>query len=820
MDRFPHLKFSEKVVGRARFGRSGSSKQSEQNRNNRKQHSQTLGQNTSNIKNSWEESIAQRESLGLAPINSEVQPLYMQISPSLLGDLQFDLENLGIEIISQEDEGFIIGASLDNLRTLEEKIAGFENKEHGTGGIADLYKIIDGNPESWKPESILSPELFSKWNEIQDEQEFHLEVSIAFDKPIKVTLNPDSRLYESQLRKKRRLEIERDNRLSERESNFEEFISHYNGELTSGFVHLADSFGCSVKLSGKGLKDLVVNYQFVFEVVEVEEIESLIGSIEEEPNVEFETIVPENGAPEIGVIDSGIQEEHKYIDKAIIPENSKSYLDDDTSTADKVANGGHGTMVAGALLYPNGIAGETSPYQLPCFIRNLRVLDKDKKLQTKLPADLITQIVEENPDCQIFNHSINSTVPFRLKHMSLWAATMDTLSYQKNILFVNSVGNLLGSTVRHYLQNGVDYPNYLQNPECRIANPAQSSFSLVVGSINHIEFDEQDWATIGGKDEVSSFSRIGTGIWGMIKPDVVEYGGALKVSKNGLNQVTNNNTSIEHLRSTFHGGSAHGSDSVGTSLSTPKVTHIVAQLKKLYPEDNVNLLRALVAQGVRLPLGYFQTPSKQSLQYYGYGLPSLDRVTKNTEHRITFYNTNVIRAEEGQIYTLKIPEALSAQGDEYDILIEVSLAYTANVRRTRQKTKSYLSTWLERECSKLGEDSNIFKDRVLKVVDGEVIEEYENTDGILPWKLRTRGNWGEVEEIHRNNSTLQKDWAIIKSYELPKELSFAAIAHKGWDSQREPVPYALTVSIEILGADIPIYESIKIENEVEIESLL
>jgi hypothetical protein len=64
---------------------------------------------------------------------------------------------------------------------------------------------------------------------------------------------------------------------------------------------------------------------------------------------------------------------------------------------------------------------------------------------------------------------------------------------------------------------------------------------------------------------------------------------------------------------------------------------------------------------------------------------------------------------------------------------------------------------------------------------------------------------------------LQKDWAILKSFQLPEELSFAVLAHKGWDKNKESIPYALTVSIEILGADIPIYESIRVENEAQIE---
>jgi hypothetical protein len=239
----------------------------------------------------------------------------------------------------------------------------------------------------------------------------------------------------------------------------------------------------------------------------------------------------------------------------------------------------------------------------------------------------------------------------------------------------------------------------------------------------------------------------------------------------------------------------------------------------LYPDENINLIRALIAQGARLPDDFFLNPTKISVQRFGYGLPLLDRVTKNTDHRITFYNTGKIQAEEGHIYSLKIPEGLRSPGDEYSIVIEVSLAYSAQVRRTRQKTKSYLSTWLDWTTSKIGESFDDFKDYALREPEEEkpnYDRNYRNDLKNLNWKIRSRSD-GAVHDINRSNSTLQKDWTIIKSYELPEEISFAVRGHKGWNKNKMEVPYALTVSIEILGTDIPIYESIRIENEIEIE---
>jgi hypothetical protein len=819
MEKFPHLKFIEKITGKPRlFGGGAPNERTDKNKADRLNYGNNLLQKTSNIKQNWADLTSKREAENLAPLTADIIPIFLQINPDLINS-DFDLQNFGIEIISEEDDGFIIGASLDSLESLEEKINGFISEKYGSGAIANLWEIKDGNREEWTPNRILSEYLLENWNKIEDNEIYQIEVSIAFDRPLKKEPDPNKKGGAKRLERYRNLQIDRDDQLRAREEHFDKFILEY-GKITSSLVYLEDSFACTAEITGKGLKDLVFNYPFVFEVSEVEEIEIAQNGQEDGVNFEFEILPPNEDSPEIGLIDSGIMENHKYINAAIKNENSKSYINGDDSVADKVSGGGHGTRVAGAILYPKGVSFTTTPYKLPCFIRNLRVLDKDNYLATKFPAELMEIIIDDNEDCSIFNLSINSKSAFRLKHMSTWAATIDSLIHNKNVLFIISAGNIVKDAIKYYIKKGEDYPNYLMQPYSRIANPGQSSFALTVGSINHTEFEDDDWKSLGNSGEISAYSRIGSGIWGKIKPDVVEFGGGLIVSKNGDSLIKENEfTATELIRSTLNGGGAVGNDSTGTSFATPKVTHIVAELKKLYPDENINLLRALIIQGARLPNQHFLNPTKQSIKQFGYGLPSLERVTKNSEQRISFYNTGEIKAEEGNIYLLKLPEELSNQGDEYDILIEVTLAYTAKVRRTRQKTKSYLSTWLDWTTSKIDEPFNDFKEYVLKEIE-KTENDYDNEARKLlddyPWKIRERNNWGEVEEINRNNSTAQKDWAIIKSYRLPKELSIAVRAHKGWDKNMEEIPYALTVSVEVLNVNVPIYEVIRIENKIEI----
>lgn len=818
MEQFPHLKFFHVVEGKARgFGGGGENERSNRNRGNRRSHADFLTERVTQKREEWLTDFSQRE--GLAQLRSEIQPILLEINPDKLKDLGFNLLDFNIEIVSEGDDGFIVAASLDNLFALEEKIQGFIDSERGSGIIADFWSIVEGDRSSWKPQHILSSQLLEVWPHIQDDQNYQLEVGVAFDRPIPKEPDISKRGGEKRHENFEKSLEERDSLLLERQDHFEEFVNFY-GSIKSSFIELEDSFSCEIEISGKGLKDLVVNYPFVFEVNEKEEIAISTSNLGKSTDIEFEIHPPESDSPIVGVIDSGIQENHRFLEKAI--NGSASFVPTDHSTADYVRPNGHGTRVAGTILYPDGISQISSPYILPVFIRNLRVLDSGSGLLHKYPADLIKTIVQENPDCELYNLSISSKAGFRKKHMSAWASAIDELSHYKKVLFVLVTGNLYRDRIKQYLLHGLSYPDYLKEPYCRIANPGQSAFGITVGSINPSDFEDDYWKSLGNTNEVSAFSRIGLGIWDMTKPDVVEYGGGLVVSSNSLKLVnTHQNLAPELVRSTLSGGPAHSRDEVGTSFAAPKVSYILAQLKKIYPRENNNLLRALLVQGARLPGEHFTHPTLDSIRYFGYGLPSLDRVTRNSDYRITFYNTATVRAEQTHVYKIDIPVELRRPEDDFDILVEVTLAYTSKVRRTRQRLKSYLATWLDWDSSKMGESHEEYKNYVLKEMEGsETVYDkaLRNRYSSIPWKIGGQSNHGEIKGVSRPNSTLQKDWAVMKSYDLSENFNVAVRAHKAWDKNQEEVPYALVVSFEILGTNIPIYEMVRIENEVEIET--
>jgi hypothetical protein len=512
---------------------------------------------------------------------------------------------------------------------------------------------------------------------------------------------------------------------------------------------------------------------------------------------------------------------------AIDAASSHSFINGDASTADVAPNGGHGTRVAGAILYPHLIP-DKGEYTLPFYIQNARVLEPLNG-RAVLPVDLyppklMEDVVGYYGDTRIFNMSINASSACKLVHMSSWAATIDKLMHDNNLLFVLSAGNLdqeTGNTrrpgIKDHLRAGRNYPDFLLEGSSRIGNPAQSCFALTVGSVCIDKFDDPSRESFGAKDEPSSFSRTGLGLWGMIKPDVVEYAGDfIREKVADPNITTNASTSPNLLRSTHGGGSEVGSDSVGTSFAAPRVTRIAANLQKLYPGEPANLYRALIAQSARLPEKIFAKPSMDHIRHYGYGIPDLQRAVEDSQKRITLITSDKIQAKQANVYGIKVPSQLRAPGEDYDILVEVTLAFTARPRRTRRGSHSYLSTWLDWHSSKFNESPDQFKQRVLK--DMEALEEDETEDrNTIPWVIRENVDWSKTNGIRRQDSALQKSWCVIKSNQLPEVLSLAIVGHTGWEpDQSEEVPYSLTISFEALNAELNVYEMIRIENEIEL----
>lgn len=831
MAELPHLQLRNSYTGTYKPKKgmgAGKSQKTLNNERNRGSHGLKLETRLGNLEGFWKNNLTQRMENGFPDLpESEIIPILLQLDP----DFNIEsLKGLGIEIVLEEEDGFVVGATVINFVSLKEKIdALIQERGKFKNQVAKLWEIEEGI--QWRLEHILSEELSQRWDNIVDDEMLILDVAVACyvkKSPMPILKKDETEeKYQNRLKKwTENIQIANEERSDielERQDLFDKFIRAYGGENLSGFIDNNDSFCCQIQLSGKAMKDLALNYQYLFYLSESEQIESFEQN-EIEINLQndssLQLIAPLSNAPKVCVIDSGIQENHRLLDLAIDVLSSKSYVPNDSSTADYVSNGGHGTKVAGAVLYPKSIP-TSGIYNLPCWIQNARVLNKNNVLDRRnsyLPK-LMEDIISDFLPTKIYNLSIASRSPCRLKHMTSWAATIDKLTYENDVLFIVATGNLSKEAVKNHLGSSRQYPDFLLEKSSRISNPSQSSFALTVGSVSLEEYKTVDEYSFGEKDSPSAFTKSGPGLWGMIKPDVVEYGGDFVIQKiANIHLVKSTNaSSIELVQSTMGGNKSIGKD-IGTSFATPKVSHIAALLQSILPNDNALLYIALIAQSARLPKKYFQNPTSENIRLYGYGIPNVNRATGNTDSRITFIASDFIAPKQAKLYSVNIPESIRNAGDNYDILIEFILSYKANPRRTRMKTKSYLSTWVDWGSSKIGQSFEQFKTQIIKDLEsGDDIINNEDGQDTIHWVIRERSDWGRIKDFKRQDSTLQKDWCILKSNQLPKELSFAIIGHKGWEVDlSKTVPFAISVSIEALENSISIYESIKIENEIEV----
>lgn len=135
------------------------------NLSNRQGHGSKIKELVSSLIDDWKITQQQQEEEKKL-ILPDSMPLILQTDPETF-DLD-DLRTSEIEIISELEDGYIIGASADtNLTKLQDKIEKFFNEQKRGGVIAKILNILDKNQ---RPEFILSSKLLQEWDQIKDEQ--------------------------------------------------------------------------------------------------------------------------------------------------------------------------------------------------------------------------------------------------------------------------------------------------------------------------------------------------------------------------------------------------------------------------------------------------------------------------------------------------------------------------------------------------------------------------------------------------------------------------------------------------------------------------
>jgi len=853
---FEHLPLVLRKTGPARLTGGGEANPtSAANRTNRGGHAQDLSGMATAWSKEWKAQQEVRAENDLPALGAGI-PLLLRIDPSLeIDDIR---KRFDFEVISEQDDGFVIVASADiSLTKFQEVIEAFAREERGSAAVAQVHELRADPQQQDRLSRILSETLLAAWGTIGDDELFIVDFGIACVGNWQIPNKPSRgrrtdaawAKVDADWAKARQDAYDKWGDLHEsRAEEADRIFRAYGADILNDIEgsrydapSLPDSFTLRVRLNGLALKDFVLNYPYLFEATEPDDIETPQGQrrAEQEETAELGLTMPSEDSAAVCVIDSGIQEGHPWLAPAIDASSSKCFITNRsvTDVADELKPNGHGTRVAGAVLYgEHDQVGNTAG--VGTWLQNARVLDQSgRMLASMLPATVVRDVVHHfhlGPrQTRIFNQSINGSTPCRLKHMSSWAAEIDVLSNELDILVIQSAGNIktTGTApnigLKELLENGLTYPGHFAEPVCRISNPAQSLQALTVGSVAYGAFTDPDWVSFSSRTgDSSGFSRAGLGIWDTIKPEVVEFGGDEMVST-ATPIIVSTPPVAESCyprltRSTLDGGPSVARDGVGTSFAAPKVARIAARVATVLPDESALTYRALIAQSARWPdWAEALTPVAKAeiIRRIGYGIPDIDRASTNTDFRTTFLSgSRSICAGGCHVYQVLVPDALRRPADEFDIRIDVTLSYAAMPRRTRRTHRGYLATWADWMSSRIGERRETFLARALR---DEPLKDGEGTS--FGWMIGAQSGWGKIPSVRRSIGTLQKDWAFVKSNELPQEFCIAVRGHNGWSRDPESAAsYALTVTFESLGEKIRIYEPLRaavneLQAEVELE---
>jgi hypothetical protein len=428
--KFDHLPLLLTYRGPARLrGYSTPSPQTIANNKALQAHSDSLRTSAQALSEIWQkQELARDEEL---PVIPEGKPILLQVDPSL--DLDVLREKFEFEIVAEQEEGYVIVAAEDiDLTLFLKMVDAFAVQVHGSAKIAQVHRLFDDPDQTDRLKRILSDHLLSEWPRIADDELYVVDIGIACTGTMEIppALKRGKRDDDPTWARKQRDWAQArsnaydawDNIKQARETDIENFARFYDAEILNVIdggpydaAVLPDSFTVRLKIVGKGLKDFILNYTYIFEVVEPDDIalpqnERVAG----EPREGVAPAPPEDTAPTVCVIDSGIQEHHILIEPAIDQATSHCFLPGRSpdDVGDLVSPGGHGTRIAGAVLYGE-VVNHTGTPQLPFWIQNARVLDENNSMPEELfPPATVRAVVErfnkEPRFTRIFNHSINA----------------------------------------------------------------------------------------------------------------------------------------------------------------------------------------------------------------------------------------------------------------------------------------------------------------------------------------------------------------------------------------------------------------------------
>lgn len=503
---------------------------------------------------------------------------------------------------------------------------------------------------------------------------------------------------------------------------------------TTGSKLLGDLFTTPSLLLGRALvNEYSLNALLDLDIIAT--VDLPFSTVSTEPYELFKTdFIPvvqddlDDNAPLATVLDSGVFTGNPLLENVVVAEEEFDTTENTTTDMN-----GHGTAVAGIVVYGDFDACLKSRVFKPLVrICNGKIMHNESGYfgnvpcfpEDKRPEQIVKEAIEyfnKEYGCRIFNLSAgDSDHLYTGGRQFAWAEILDQLSKQLDIVIVVSAGNVSNPQINDFMTRDElmqKCRDQLFYPEHSLIDPATSALSVTVGSI--ARFDEPEATpnragriSVGKKNYLSVFTRIGRGVNKAIKPEFVDYGGNY-----GVHQISRGNTKwITADRKLVEPTLHNGNDQIfkgycGTSFAAPHVTHIAARIERALEEQtknvpSANLIKAVLANSARctpemiewaeeskdaLYTGKTNPKQDRRLRLMGFGRVD-DSLLYSSDNNVTLIAEDRLELRSFHLYKIPVPEEfLKVKADK---LISISLSYNPITRMSR---KDYLTNniWFE-----------------------------------------------------------------------------------------------------------------------------
>ncbi|MCH8534855.1 MAG: S8 family peptidase [Flavobacteriaceae bacterium] len=401
----------------------------------------------------------------------------------------------------------------------------------------------------------------------------------------------------------------------------------------------------------------------------------------------FQVEVPEN-LPTVAIIDTGVNVLEPFTD--LILEDGINVTNQNMYDAN-----GHGTLVAGLAIFGNDLPSSVQEtYRAKCKILPIKALHSGTDgINFPLLVDAIKEANQEY-GVRFFNMSLSFHHKNYNESYSDFAFELDKLAYELDILIFISVGNFDDTalidllTASHHKDH--NYPEFFYKLDgnspvhsCETTNictPSDSLNNISIGALAG-NLDDEDNSDITPYNIYPAYYtrkfnfdyeqkinetdlKRNQKNKHLNKPDLVFDGGDLSREESGLEVLADLGRFFQRT--------------TGTSLSTPLITSMAAEILHLYPDLDTQSIKALLINCA----GYFKSEdlpdfeNKSDLlkKLIGFGIPDKMKALFSDENTIAMIIEDQIKPQEILSIPIYLPDYLKKSGNK--LIFTISLAYS------------------------------------------------------------------------------------------------------------------------------------------------